>query len=34
MKTAFLRIGEIMLAEWQKTAGADGEALIKAYRSK
>ena len=34
MKAAFLRIGEVMLAEWQKTAGAEGEALIKAYRSK
>ena len=31
---AFLRIGELMLAEWQKTAGADGEALIKAYRGR
>jgi hypothetical protein len=34
MKAAFLRVGEIMLVEWQKTAGADGEALIKAYRGK
>ena len=34
MKAAFLRVGEVMLMEWQKTAGADGEALIKAYRSK
>jgi TRAP-type transport system periplasmic protein len=34
MKAAFLRIGETMLAEWQKTAGAEGEALSKAYRSK
>ncbi len=34
MKAAFAKIGEIMLAEWQKTAGADGETLIKAYRGK
>jgi TRAP-type C4-dicarboxylate transport system substrate-binding protein len=34
MKAAFGRIGELMLSEWQKTAGAEGEALIKAYRSK
>ncbi|MDB5928245.1 MAG: C4-dicarboxylate transporter substrate-binding protein [Betaproteobacteria bacterium] len=34
MKSAFARIGEVMLIEWQKSAGADGEALIKAYRSK
>ena len=34
MKAAFARIGELMLTEWQKSAGADGETLIKAYRSK
>lgn len=34
MRGAFAKIGEIMLGEWQKSAGADGEALIKAYRSK
>jgi TRAP-type C4-dicarboxylate transport system substrate-binding protein len=34
MKAAFGRIGELMLSEWQKTAGAEGETLIKAYRSK
>jgi hypothetical protein len=34
MKAAFGRIGELMLSEWQKTAAAEGEALIKAYRSK
>ena len=34
MKAAFARIGETMLTEWQKSAGAEGEALIKAYRSK
>ena len=32
MRTAFAKIGEIMLAEWQKTAGAEGQALIKSYR--
>jgi TRAP-type transport system periplasmic protein len=34
MKAAFARIGDVMLAEWQKSAGADGEAVIKAYRSR
>jgi TRAP-type C4-dicarboxylate transport system substrate-binding protein len=34
MKSAFVRIGDVMLAEWQKSAGADGEAIIKAYRGK
>ncbi len=34
MRSAFAKIGDIMLAEWQKTAGPEGEALIKAYRSK
>lgn len=34
MKAAFSKIGDIMIAEWQKSAGADGEALIKAYRGK
>ncbi|HEV7391060.1 MAG TPA: TRAP transporter substrate-binding protein [Burkholderiales bacterium] len=34
MKSAFARIGDVMLSEWQKSAGADGDALIKAYRSK
>jgi TRAP-type C4-dicarboxylate transport system substrate-binding protein len=32
MRAAFAKIGEIMLAEWQKLAGADGAALIRAYR--
>lgn len=32
MRAAFAKIGEVMLAEWQKTAGAEGQALIKAYR--
>ena len=34
MKAAFRKVGDTMLAEWQKTAGADGEAIIKAYRAK
>ncbi|MEW5864294.1 MAG: TRAP transporter substrate-binding protein [Pseudomonadota bacterium] len=34
MMAAFTRIGEQMTAEWLKSAGADGEAIIKAYRSK
>ena len=32
MKSAFTKVGDVMLAEWQKLAGADGEALIRAYR--
>jgi TRAP-type C4-dicarboxylate transport system substrate-binding protein len=34
MKAAFSKVGETMLVEWQKSAGAEGEALIKAYRAK
>jgi hypothetical protein len=34
MKAAFRKVGDTMLAEWQKAAGADGDALIKAYRGK
>jgi TRAP-type C4-dicarboxylate transport system substrate-binding protein len=34
MKTALAKIGEQMAAEWEKTAGADGQAILKAYRSK
>lgn len=34
MRAAFSKIGEIMLTEWEKTAGAEGKALIKAYRSR
>jgi TRAP-type C4-dicarboxylate transport system substrate-binding protein len=34
MKAAFRKVGEIMLAEWQKSAGAEGAAIIKAYRGK
>jgi TRAP-type C4-dicarboxylate transport system substrate-binding protein len=34
MKDAFARIGQQMAAEWEKTAGADGQAILKAYRGK
>ena len=34
MKAAFKKVGDTMLGEWQKAAGADGEAIIKAYRGK
>jgi TRAP-type C4-dicarboxylate transport system substrate-binding protein len=32
MMTALAKIGETMSAEWLKSAGADGEAIVKAYR--
>jgi TRAP-type C4-dicarboxylate transport system substrate-binding protein len=32
MKAAFEKVGATILAEWQKAAGADGEALIKAFK--
>ncbi len=32
MKAAYAKVGETMLAEWLKASGADGEAIIKAYR--
>ena len=28
------KIGEQMAAEWEKTAGAEGQAILKAYKSK
>jgi TRAP-type transport system periplasmic protein len=34
MKAAFAKVGEQMAGEWQKAAGADGEALLKAFKSK
>ena len=34
MRTAFTKVGDTILAEWQKSAGADGEAIISAYRKK
>jgi TRAP-type transport system periplasmic protein len=34
MKAAFAKAGSTMLIEWQKSAGAEGDAIIKAYRGK
>lgn len=34
LKASLSRIGEQMAAEWEKSAGAEGQALLKAYRSK
>ena len=34
MKAAFRKVGDVMVAEWEKTAGPDGQAIIKAYRGK
>jgi TRAP-type C4-dicarboxylate transport system substrate-binding protein len=34
MKARFQKIGEQMAQEWEKSAGADGQAILKAYRSK
>jgi TRAP-type C4-dicarboxylate transport system substrate-binding protein len=34
MKAAFQKIGNQMAQEWEKAAGADGQAIVKAYRSK
>ena len=34
MRAAFTKVGDTILAEWQKAAGADGEAIIAAYRKK
>ncbi len=34
MKAAYRKVGDTMLAEWQKSAGADGDAIIKSYRGK
>jgi TRAP-type C4-dicarboxylate transport system substrate-binding protein len=34
MKAAFARVGEQMAAEWRKSAGAEGESILKAYRGK
>jgi TRAP-type C4-dicarboxylate transport system substrate-binding protein len=32
MRTALSKIGEQMAAEWEKSAGADGQAILKAYK--
>ena len=34
LKAALDKIGEQMAAEWEKQAGADGQAILKAYRGK
>ncbi len=34
MNAAFEKVGEQMAAEWEKSAGADGQAILKAYRGK
>jgi len=34
MKAAFAKVGATMLAEWEKSAGADGAAIIRAYKAK
>jgi TRAP-type C4-dicarboxylate transport system substrate-binding protein len=34
MKAAFAKVGATMAAEWEKNAGADGQAILKAYRGK
>ena len=34
LKEALAKIGHQMASEWEKSAGADGQALLKAYRSK
>ena len=33
MKEAFAKVGQQMAQEWEKAAGADGAAILKAYRS-
>jgi len=33
MRAAYRKVGDTMLAEWLKSAGADGQAIIKAYRA-
>jgi len=34
LKAALAKIGDQMAAEWEKSAGADGQAILKAYKSK
>jgi TRAP-type transport system periplasmic protein len=34
LKAALSKIGEQMAAEWEKSAGADGQAILKAYKAK
>ncbi len=33
MRAAFAKVGDTILSEWQKSAGADGETIIKAFRT-
>jgi TRAP-type C4-dicarboxylate transport system substrate-binding protein len=34
LRSALSKIGQQMAAEWEKSAGADGQAILKAYRAK
>ena len=34
MKAAYAKVGQQILEEWLKKAGAEGQAIIKAYRAK
>jgi TRAP-type C4-dicarboxylate transport system substrate-binding protein len=34
LRTALAKIGQQMASEWEKSAGADGQAILKAYKSK
>jgi TRAP-type C4-dicarboxylate transport system substrate-binding protein len=34
LKSALAKIGDQMAAEWEKSAGADGQAILKAYKGK
>jgi len=34
LRESLVKIGATMTAEWEKSAGADGAALLKAYRAK
>ncbi len=34
LRSALAKIGEQMAAEWEKSAGADGQTILKAYKAK
>jgi TRAP-type C4-dicarboxylate transport system substrate-binding protein len=34
LKAALSKIGDQMAAEWEKSAGADGQAILKAYKGR
>jgi TRAP-type C4-dicarboxylate transport system substrate-binding protein len=34
LKSALAKIGEQMAVEWEKSAGPDGQAILKTYRGK